>query len=748
MMRAFNPMKRAPLVAAMLLAIGPSTLMANDIGFVIEEIIVTAQKRAQSLQDVPLSVSAFGGDFIEQAGSANLVDLAKFTPGLNADNPARGFGVISMRGVSSNDFGVGGDPSVGVYVDGVYVGRGGSAVSDFLDVAQVEILKGPQGTLFGRNTAGGAISITTHQPGNEFDASVGASVGSAGYRELRAMVNLPLIDESLSLRTSIKTKRQDGWMDNAINSDESGEVDNSSGRLSLLWTPSDTISVTFTNDWERTDDEAMLSNELIAMDPATITSGAVTGIFQDVQALNAALGANVFHADTFNLGDKKYSSNVSPGSFDRRQRGHSVKVEWDVTDSLTLTSLTAYREFDLAYSEDVDGSELDIFQIEESAQGQETYSQEFRLNGHAEGVDWFVGLSFFKEDIFSRDTADFPSFGLTNIIYGAQAKTESYALFSDVIWMLTDTLNLTTGLRYSYDAKTHKVIGDKTPLGSGGAADLNFAFGGAVLPVFDDHQHENWEDVSPRLVLDYSLADDILLYASATKGYKSGGFNSSAATIEEPAFGSENINSFEVGLKSSWLSDRVRVNAALFQFDYEDLQVLTQDGLGFVIKNAGKASASGLETDITFAVTEDLILTASAGWLNAEYDKFDDGGVSRAGEDLVRSPHFSGAVGVDYLLGLEGRGTLRFNASYSYVGDQIYSHSLGELGEEGSYGLLGARVTYISPDESLSISLYGDNLADEEYLSERGNSGTGLGFYNGRRGNPLMWGVSLDYSFE
>ena len=736
---------RVPLGMAIMSA---SAVAMGDASLALEEVIVTAQKREQSLQDVPLAVSAFGEDFIQQSGATEFTGLAGFTPGLVADNSRQGFPTISVRGISTADFGLGSEPSVAVYVDGVYQGRSGGLVGELLDVAQIEVLKGPQGTLFGRNAAGGAISITKNKPTDELSFKVGVDVGSYNLRKVHTVFNTPIFDDKLNMRGSISKTDRDGWLEDINGNNDGGEKDNANGNLRFAWYPSDDVSVEFSNEWERTSKQVMVPVEIFAF-----TNDRYATSTNDVHVLNqtlTALGKEAVNSRTFNIDDKYYANSMPEGDhFSRRSRGHSVKVQWDLNDEMTFSSLSAYREFTFNWIVDLDGTEANIGSVPFSTQKMKTYSQEFRLSGSSERVDWFVGVSAYKEnssafDVTSVDLVLPTPFGLFPVVgspgYAADLEVKSYAVFSDIIWRLTDDLNLTTGIRYSHDSKTHEIDGDNTfaehPVIS------------TLVPTFDENRHANWDNVSPRVVLDYSLSDDVLVYGGVSQGFKSGGFNSTTSTPNAPAFSPEKITNFEVGAKATTLDGRVRVNATAFFFKYEDLQVLTQaGGLGFQIRNAGKAESKGVEFDLAFVATEALTISASGAWLDARYKEYDDGVIDRANQRLVRAPEWTGSLGVDYVIAADEAGEFRANINYSYTGDQLYSDEYGPLGKVTGYGLLGGRLSFTTVSADLTFAVYGSNLTDETYIADMGNGLASLGFLGVRRNEPRTLGVAVEYNF-
>jgi len=780
-MTLFTPStSRTLLATAILSAATPVISGTSTDNFTIEEIVVTAQKRSQSLQEVPVTISAFSDDFLKQTGSSDIADLALYTPGLQADNTFSGFPSIVMRGIGSNDFGIGSDPSVGIYMDGIYMGRSGGSVIDLLDVERVEVVKGPQGTLFGRNATGGAINVISQKPSYEFEGNVGASFGRFNEQIFEGTVNVPLIDNTLAMRVSGRKKDRDGWQENVPSDNGDGaETDRGNLKASILWEPSDNFSVIFANDWYREKenfgyshllggvyvDPALTGGLPLPVDPAVLADSRSTGLvtlINDADSFNtlfANIGEGPIDTRSFDSSGRKYFTDGTVPLSDRVVRGHSITADWEINDNLSLNSITAYRQHDVKVIYENDGTTLAGLDVPNTAEKTETYSQEFRLNGHSETVDWFVGASAYKEDSYGLSAATSSVYSALGIVINdtteSTVKAESYALYADGTWHINELWSLSAGGRYSYDNKT---INTTNPLTSSGSI---------FPPGLDEKKHDSWSNFSPRLAVDYNFNEDTLIFSSITKGYKSGGFNTYPSQANEPAFDPEEVINLELGIKSTLMDGRLQLNASVFSYQYEDLQQLQSQNGSLQIVNAGEASGQGLEVDVTFRATQSLTLIAALGWTAAEYDSFDlpisfdadgdgvinpllgefEGDLDLSGEDTARTPNFTGTLGMDYFMQLDELGSLRLNGSYTYTGKQRLSSIPLAIYEEDGYGLLNARVTYVTADESIEISAYGSNLTDEDYMASRGDSGDTLGFIAGRRGEPRTYGINATLFF-
>ncbi|MBN7796782.1 TonB-dependent receptor [Parahaliea mediterranea] len=728
-------------------------------GFVLEELVVTAQKREQSLQEVPIALSAFGGDAIKQLGATDFTGLTSVTPGFSVSGASAAFPSPYIRGIGSNVTSVGSDPSVGVYIDGVYASRKGGALSDLMDIQRVEVLKGPQGTLFGRNAIGGAINIITAKPENALAGRVGVEVGSYNSRAISGVVNVPLVDGTLLLRASGSARKRDGWQDNVLGGPDGDSRDRANARVKLAWLPSDSVDVAFSSSWNRTDEVATYAEGVIA-DPGLIGGlpvGELAQVDDDEKALNG------------NRNPWGLPSDRGPlvPIFERSMRAHALEVSWDINEALTLTSLTAYRTYETSAAREYDGTEYLIGNNEISTEGNDTFSQEFRVNGGSDTADWFVGASA------SREAADMRfMIGLADIL-GAnggqpfyedsfvQADTDSYALYGDYTWHVGSNLNVTVGGRYSYDDKSIDYGNPPQVDGAAGLGGLGF-----IMPIpvqfldadgnpYATELSESWTDFSPRLVVDYFVNNDIMLFASLARGYKSGGFNTYPSVVQDatsPDFlkvvaettvpvDPETTLNLELGVKSSWLDERLVLNASVYAMEYDELQVEVITGQTVQLANAGKATSRGVEAEANYQLAPGLKVMLNAAWMDTEYDEFFRGGVDYAGTPLRFSPKWTGSLGVDYSIQLPDIGELRTFVNYAYKGD----HLLSETYEEGSYSMLNARFSLYSSNGAWELALFGNNLTDESYLSNYVEQVAGFGFTSANRNEPRTYGAELVY---
>jgi iron complex outermembrane recepter protein len=756
--------KLSPVLMVSLLATAVSVAaqaQSSNQGFAIEEVIVTAQKRAQSLQEVPIALSAFGSDTVKQLGANDFKGLTAVTPGFSVSGGSGAFPSPYIRGIGSNVTSVGSDPSIGVYIDGVYAARKGGALSDLMDIQRVEVLKGPQGTLFGRNSIGGAISITTAKPENELAGMLGVEMGNYDNRALKGMVNLPLIDDTLLLRVAGSVRKRDGWQENIPGGPDGDDRDRANGRIKLAWLPSDNVEVEFSSTWNRTDEVATYAESVVA--DTSVIAGLPVGNLAQIN--DDKLSAN----DNLNPWGLASTRDPLVPTFERSLRAHTLNVSWDMSEELTLTSITSYRSYETSAAREYDGTEYLIGNNENSTENNDTLGQEFRLNGSSEAADWFVGMSATQEAAdmrFMIGLLDFLGANGGQPFYEdsfVKADTQSYALYGDYTWHATDNLNVTFGARYSYDDKSIDYDTSTQVNGAAGLGGLGF-----IMPIpqqfldangnpYATELSDSWTDISPRVVVDYFINSDIMLYASLARGYKSGGFNTYPSVVQDntdPNFlmvlpeatasvEPETTINLELGIKSTWLDERLTLNASVYAMKYDELQVQVISGQTVQLANAGKASSQGVEVEFKYYVTPNLKLQGNIAWMDTEYDEFARGSVDYAGTPLRFSPEWTGSLGVDYTVQLAELGELRTFVNYSYKDDHLLSETYGE----SSYSLLSARVSFYSLDGAWEVSMFGNNLTDESYLSNYVEQMNGFGFTSANRNEPRTYGAELTYNF-
>ena len=713
---------------------------------VLEEITVTAQKREQSLQDVPVSVSAFDGAYIEKAGIKDIRDIGGLTPGLSIKSRGDTEASVFIRGIGSQAPGIGADPAVGIFIDGVSASRGTNATAAFFDVERVEVVKGPQGTLFGRNASAGAISIITRKPDlDDSGVSLLLGAGDEGQVKYQVIGNLAA-SENFGLRLGVNHYERDGLYRNSVTGQDLLNADTTNVRLGALFLPNDR--------WE-----SYLSVERVDMEN---------------------LDAIVTDADAF---ASTVAQNAPPGPQELESTRFVWNNVWDLNDTLRLTSTTGYYTHDVRVTP-VDADEIDVPVITfVEPQENDTFSQEFRLNGSTDSIDWFVGASFMKEElsfttdvnydeaivaaIFGLDGLDVDNMnvcdgsadldvdgdgiGDTGLLTGlpmcpivseipfGENETTSFAVYGDVTWHATDRVDLTFGLRYTNDEKDMFYNNPATP-------GLLAVLDGQIFgPITNGNvaAKDDWSSIDPRLAINFSINDDTSIYANVARGYKSGGINRQVNDfLPNPqilnTFDEETNNAFEIGIKSRFANGRAQINAAAFFNDYSDYQLETLVGLVPEVFNVGDIETSGVEADGRFLVTDNLEITANVAFLSSEVKSSIDPAI--AGMDTPQAPETSGSVGFAYNRPMNS-GEFQFSGNWQYSSE--FWFDIFNTLEQPSFNVANVRLGYEAEDSRWSIALVGDNVTDEEYFVERFLF---LDVAN-RRAPGALWRVELTANF-
>ena len=677
------------LIACAVCALMGSTSQADDQP-VIEEVVVTAQKREQSIQDVPIAISAFDRQFLDEAGIDDVFELQFFVPGLTVYNSQSAAQTnFNIRGVGTAGNSVSLESSVGLYVDGVYRARQSSAINDLVDLERVEVLKGPQGTLFGKNTASGAIQFLTVAPQlDDFSGYLEVNGGSESYANLNGAINIPVIDGKAAARFSAGWTQRDGYVDNTTTGTEQNERDRFSVRGQLMIYPTDALSIRVIADHSEID-ESCCSAANIFDGPgdttaAFIAAGGIPFLMgppgTSYRASIEDLGGDVVLADRFN--DDEVALNVDPSSL-IEESGISVEISWDLSDTATLTSITAFRDYEATNITDGDFTSLGTLRARENTD-QETFTQEFRLTGSwGQRLSYVAGAYYFDQDLdnhlalrIGEDGNRFITGGATLGMLDALGAFEpvipagaicagfvspalvplcplpafppdegaddvssqsqqSWAVFAQGDIHLTDDLILTLGVRYTDEEKDMNVTFIETiptPVYAG------FTPFSPLIPDLEDVRYEQ-DQTTGTAKLTYHWNDSLMTYASYGRGYKSGGTNIARidpATGAPLLFDPETSDAYEIGLKTDLLDQRLRVNAALYRMNFDDFQENTFVGTGFVLQNAGKIETQGGELEIFALPTHWLSLQAGAAYVDAEYESFLAGACTRT--PLLASP--------------------------------------------------------------------------------------------------------------
>ena len=721
----------------------PGSQLATAAEGWIEEVLVTAQKREENIMDVPIAMTAMTGEALAAAGIQNIEEMGAsvsnmmLLPAQNNSNMD-----VSIRGLwtSSNDPGL--DPGTSVYVDDVLLGRDFSWKTNLMDIERIEVLKGPQGTIFGRNTISGAINITTKKPSEEFEAHGDINIGNYDLRQYRASISGPLIEDTLSATASVVHRKRDGYLDNVLGGTLNYE-DSTGGRVSVLFTPNSRLSMDFAVDMTTDDGN---SNYVVA---------------------TLGLGAPPGGADPF---DRKVAID-NPGFEERDLWGASARISYELENGYTIKSITAYRDSELNNLTDQDYIPIQGFYTSRDF-AQEQFTQEFQLISPAsDQFNWVAGLYYldsefetstklvFQEDVFLLFFGCCAGFeGTSDSV--ASIDTQSYAAFFNATYDITEQLSLNIGVRYT-DEEKDSLIGQLITQP-------------AVLPIMSilgfpavtpRPESISASEVSPTISLTYAINEDANTYLKWARGFKSGGFIASLIAPVDPgnpdgvgdiSFAPETVDNYELGLKWMGFDNRLRLNAAVFYMDYTDMQV-QQDTFGNLkrVTNAGEATIKGFEADILVTPSENLELTAGFGYVDATFDKFDGCsgvGTSCAGNTLPQAPEVQASASAQYTQPLSSGLELVFRADVSYQDEafqDVTNVTVSPFGTpnfelQESYTLVNARLQLRPENQRWGISLWAKNLMDEEFLVN--SYDTGGGTLVSQPNTPRSYGVQLSLS--
>ncbi|MFT6350507.1 MAG: iron complex outermembrane receptor protein, partial [Psychromonas sp.] len=564
----------------------------SGIDAMMERIQVTARKREESLQEAPLSVTAFSGDGLEARGIENISEVGSVTPNLTYQNSPGAGGSSSVasvyiRGVGQRDFLGTIDNGVGFYIDGVYIARTVGALVDLLDVDRVEVLRGPQGTLFGRNSVGGAVAIYSKKPTDSFEGYIDATVGTDSLAKLKVSVNGALSD-TLFGNFSALTATQDGYVKRPAGGDL-GDDDKVALRGSLLWEASDDVEVMLTLD-HSTENENGPAFQLT--DSGTMVAGSFAGFYDNVlQGATCGFPGGFTSTDPICYNNQYVSEGenlgTAPTYSDTTAWGSNLQITWDIHDNLQLKSITAYRDLDAEFAKDSDGSPLTIVHFFDSFEASQ-FTQEIQLLGATkdEKLNWVAGIYYFDEKGNNRNNLNF---AIANFDSDNDFTTTSSAIYAQATYSVTEKLDATVGLRYSDEEKTF----DPTQVVI--SSNIGLTPGTLLLPL--GLNKADTQEITPMINVAYEANDELMVYASYSEGFRSGGFVQRIfpALQTVPSFGPEYVKSYETGFKYDSGDKPFTVNGAIYSMDYTDIQVRTQNPgfVGFFEANVGSAEISG-----------------------------------------------------------------------------------------------------------------------------------------------------------
>lgn len=663
----------------------------------LDEIIVTAQKRAQRLQQVAASVTVLSDELIERAGIKDVSDIGLYTPGMIVSTNGTS-GRVYIRGIGNNlDF-LGSQGAVAVHVDGVYQSRPWGVFYDFIDIDRIEVLRGPQGTLYGRNATGGAINVISAVPTEELTAQAAISVGSFNALKLDGTLSSSLSDE-VAGRISVLSKSREGFTDNlASGFDYLDDEDLISVRGELRFTPSDIF-------------EARLIGRYFSRE----TEG--FAIVPTVDGLAASLGAQS------NIDPFKVRHNTDT-FFEADRHSLTATATWRISDVIALESITAFGDNTVNYHLDTDGTEVDAVHFS-NREDHEQFSQELRLYSDVSDSRWAwqTGLYYLREDTSDGGIVFLPAFGF-DIPVAGEVDVDAYAVFAQGTYQFTNKFGLTVGIRYNSETKT------------------------MISPVFANDQ-SSWQDWTPHMSVEYQLSDDAFFYASITKGFKSGGYNIlGGGERVDPEY----VWSYELGSKADWLDDRLGLNTVLFYSRYDDQQVNTFTGAGLAeIDNAAKSTIYGVELEAFATPTDRTDLGVTLSYLHAEFDQYlaaDPflGAVDLAGSRLSYAPKYSATLSGNYTLPLESQAAVIMHVDYLWQDDAKYDVFDNASTNQSAYGVANAGIWYSAPKQDWKIGVWVRNIADKTYFISHAKLNFTPDGIVSFTGDPRTYG--LEFSFD
>ncbi len=672
----------------------------------IGEVLVTARKRTENLQDVPASIQAIGADQLEKLNAKSLADLNGVTPNAHIDE----LGDLTIRGITSSARNIGFEAGAAVYMDGVYLGRPLGNNQDLIDIDHVEVLRGPQGTLYGKNTTAGAIAITTVRPGQTWRGAGEVQYGERNDWRLSGYVAGPLIPDVLGAKLAVFGRKSDGYQKDLVSGANYGAYDESGVRGELRLTEG-SWDVALRGDYRR--DVGVPSVE----EPV---SGFAVG---------------------FSPGPDTVAPNVAY-TLGRKGGGVSLSADNSLAGGYTFTSISAWRKLSATQHFDDDFSPLDIvFHIFRDDYSQ--VSQEFRLASPADQkFTWIAGAYYFHQDLKSDRpvtlSTGFPVQGVMSDQVGT--KTDAYALFVNGDYHFTDALTLNVGLRYTSERKT-----------------LDFVQHGVIAigyPNLTINDHFTDSDISPTAALSYKFSTQITGYVKYSRGFKSGGWNPDITTTPHIKFDAESVTNYEAGLRTRLLDNRLGINATAYYMDYDNLQVSQFLGTfsGYVITNAGKARVEGVELDVKAQPTSWLSLGAGGAYNDAKYVTFDSGtGASYAGQQFTNVPKVSGFITADVNTPAFAGARFLAHVDYRYQTKVFFDDQrrvfpgVGAASQD-AYGQFNGNVG-LAFDSGVKIEAFVANASDVRPLVERQPDALGLGIVVERRLPPREYGVRLSYRF-
>lgn len=761
----------------------------QESGALLEEIMVTARRRTEQLQDVPIAITSLSAETLDRRQILASVDLDRVTPSmqftsygqLSGNNSAA---VVFIRGVGQIDPTPAVDPGVGIYVDDVYMGRSVGGAMDFFDIENIQVLRGPQGTLFGRNTIGGAILINTVIPGDEAEGTVRAKVGDDSLWEVFGAGTIPL-SESAAVRLSVGARQRDGYVTRVYDGQDLGNEDVLSLRGTLRWDLAENLQLIVKADYARQDE-----NGSPFVFKGINTSAPVPAI---VSVAAGCPGAKIPFAP-ITPGDPRFGAPFVPNIDDPRcannfwdlgpytnggtapvestndTTGLSANFDWTLNDSFELHSVTAYRNLEWTGIRDADNTPFVIITTDYTSESTQ-FSQEFRMNYSAERLNGVAGIYYFEEDSDDRVTVPLafppspPVIGSllaggpgTRDLQFVNLTTDSIAAFTEWSFDLTEAFSITGGLRYTEDEKSMKgtifnvfpaTNPDPDPLPT-----LAIPEGGPLF-IYPRRFKETFDRTTGSASLRYRFNEDWMAYASYATSFKSGGFNqrynAPPPGFVPVSFDQETVETLEFGFKAD-VTDTLRVNGALFFSDYDDMQLIYRQGVVPLLFNAGKASIDGVELEFTFEPIDSLLLEGGVSYLDDAIKEITQvpGASATIGPNnsLPFTPEWQGNLALSYRIGLASGWSITPRIDAAYTDEQFFDAGNTVITAQlESVTVTNAALVFDDASGKWSLGAYVQNLTDELYPVQGNASLETLGYAEMIYARGRNWYVGVTYNF-
>jgi outer membrane receptor protein involved in Fe transport len=780
-----------------------TTAQAQD-EFMLEEIVVTAQKRAESLQDVSVSVSALGTDFMRDAGVNDMNDVALHVPGLTVStNASPWLTSFRVRRIGNEGNIQTFEPDTGLFIDGAFRSRSGLGLGDLVDVERIEVLKGPQSTLYGKNVTAGVISVSTVAPTQEFEAMAEGSVAEDSAYNVKSYINGGL-SENVAGRLSMSYSERDHLVKNVGAAGDADDLQSYALRGQLMIDASEDLSIRLIAGIVDRDFDGPVGD---------VTWGPVG------QAVFPALGAPI--NDNI-AGNRKIDYGQGVTEFEQQSYEFTVIADYSL-GSNSLTSITSYDAYDVRTNyKDVDQMGLDIISFDDTTEGY-SWSQELRIaSAGGETIDWMGGVFLYHNDFSRGDDSDQdfllgadapllgqgllagptgaftqlvgvdlgPPFGVaipdqaTANALAAQAlgqpgeyadtyneqSTDTYGIFGSVTWNISEQMALTGGLRYSYEKKRAEIDNFSNATGLGALVGaLPEGIIGRLVPSAGQQWKvsDSWNAITGNLNLEYHWTDNVMTYATIARGFKAGGFNLGWGTtaFDDRPFDEEKVDTLELGWKTRLLDNRLQLNGAIFYTEYTDFQSAAFRGLTFEVSNAEQVNNTGIEFDGLFLITEEITLNFAVSYVKAQYDKYTsgscaygvtpngpqagDGFCDLSGEDLPFAPRWKANTGIQYETAMWG-GDFYSRLDVSWVDKHIPSSSLDPRHEQSDYALANVKLGWRYDNWDLSV--WGKNITDQDYIIQAAPDYTlgelmQDGSYQVFMNTPASFGATIRYQY-